>query len=106
MIGTEATPAPEIGAARDAESIQKALKQLEEDFDDSTVHKEDMPDIPADIAPPSAGGVRLEHPPVGTSAPFIGSLGFEAADAEGNPVPVSTEVDDAVFRGGDPEGPQ
>eukprot|EP00974_Lingulodinium_polyedra_P032653 3142736-Lingulodinium_polyedra.AAC.1 len=40
------------------------------------------------------------------SAPFIGSMGFEAADVEGTPVPVVTEVDEAVFRGGETEGPQ
>eukprot|EP00974_Lingulodinium_polyedra_P003990 374165-Lingulodinium_polyedra.AAC.1 len=68
---------------------------MEEDFDELTLDKENVPDIPEDLAPPAAGQAVLGHPPVGTSAPFIGSLGFEAVDAEGNPAPVMTEVDDA-----------
>eukprot|EP00974_Lingulodinium_polyedra_P003027 284573-Lingulodinium_polyedra.AAC.1 len=47
-----------------------------------------MPEIPPELLPAGPGVPPLEHPPVGTSAPLAGCVGFDAVGPDGQLRPV------------------
>eukprot|EP00974_Lingulodinium_polyedra_P036753 3523962-Lingulodinium_polyedra.AAC.1 len=42
-----------------------------------------FPDIPPEVEPAGPGASPLEHPPLGTSAPLVGCIGFDAVGPDG-----------------------
>eukprot|EP00974_Lingulodinium_polyedra_P130376 11213600-Lingulodinium_polyedra.AAC.1 len=50
-----------------------------------------LPDIPPEVEPAGPDVRPLEHPPLGTSAPLVGDIGFDAVGADGRIRPICSD---------------